>query len=86
MGFEEAGGRRRVMHQFSSGPDGARDEIAAAIGACVVQSAFNAAGTERAFKRTYPGVCRGRGQVFVTAFAVGFEGQHPRSPFHLVID
>ena len=65
--------RRRICYQMLFGTARPLNEIAATIGAGVVEQAFRAGGAKCAFKSAHPGVRRRWRQVLVATFAIGFE-------------
>jgi len=63
------------LDPFGGGAAGAGGEIAAAVGADVLEVGFDAIGAKSAFVGADAGVGGGWGEVGVTEFAVGAEGE-----------
>jgi hypothetical protein len=69
-------GRGRVFQQLARWPDGARHQIAAAVGADTLEFGLHAIGAEGAFIGADAGVLAVGRQVAVAAFAVGSQFEH----------
>lgn len=66
--------------QFGRRADGARREVAAAVGAAPVQLVSNAIAAERALESADHRVRRIGGQILVTALAIGAQLKHGNKP------